>query len=239
MTDDLIPTPEDTDDVLAAELALGLLEPVEQVAAEARLANDAAFAARVAQWRAHFGVLVAEIPDAAAPADGAERLMRAIDVAAPRAANDYRLVRLWQGATGAAALLAATLAAVLVLRPPPPAPVVVQRSVPLLIASIDPGSNGAPVAAAYYPDVAELRVNAAQLTDAGHSAELWVIAADGVPHSLGVLPPGKPRTVRIAGANLTRFVSGSKLVVTREQPGGSPDGTPKGPAVAAGPLLAI
>ncbi|MFX7858309.1 anti-sigma factor, partial [Acinetobacter baumannii] len=67
---------------------------------------------------------------------------------------------------------------------------------------------------------------AAILTDPAHSAELWIIAADGVPHSLGVLPPGHARTVAIDRQQAARFVPGSKLVVTREQLGGSPDGTP-------------
>lgn len=239
MTDDMTPTPVEQDDVLAAELVLRLLDPAQQAVAERRVETDPAFAVRVETWRAHLGLLSAEVPDATPPANGLARLMSSIaDTPARAAANDNRL-RFWQGATGAAALVAATLTGVLLLRPAPPAPIIVRPSPPSLIAAITPDSDGAPIAAAYYPDRGELRVNAAVLTDAAHSAELWVIAADGVPHSLGVLPPNERHTFRPSRANLSRLASGSKLVVTREQPGGSPDGTPKGPAVAAGALLTI
>jgi anti-sigma-K factor RskA len=231
-------TPVDGD-VTAAELALGLLEGDERSAAMRRLLAEPDFARAVEQWRAHFGTLIPAIPDAMPPANGWARLNAAITPAAS-ATNDNAPVRRWQAIAGLSGLVAASLVAALVLRPAPlpPSPTVVVQQSPVLIASIDAG-KGAPIAAVYYPDKDELRIAPASLADHDHSAELWVIAADGEPHSLGVLKDGTSNVVAVDRANAQRFVAGSKLVVTREQPGGSPDGKPKGPAVAAGPLQTV
>lgn len=239
MTDESMALPDGGGDVTAAELALGLLEGAERSVAMRRLLSDPEFARDVAAWRAHFATLIPAIPDVAPPAAGLARLQAAIGDA-PMAANENRPVRFWQGIAGLSGLAAAMLVAALVLRPPamPPAPAVIIQQSPALVATITP-TKGAPIAAVFYPDRGELRVAGATLTDSKHSAELWVIAVDGVPHSLGVLPAGQTGSVSITGDNARRFVAGSKLVVTAEQIGGSPDGTPKGPAVAAGPLMSI
>ena len=50
MTDDLPLSPLDADDALAAEYVLGVLAMAERVAAETRMKNDTAFAARVTAW---------------------------------------------------------------------------------------------------------------------------------------------------------------------------------------------
>jgi anti-sigma-K factor RskA len=242
MTDEPILPPDDDAETLAAELALGLLEGEERAEAARRVLAEPDFARAVERWRAHFGVLVAEIAHAEPPPGLLARLESAIApraVPQPPVANDNRRLRFWQGAAGLSGLAAAALVGVLLMQPPPHPPVVVTRAAPALIASIERDDKAGPIAAAYYPDRAELRLAASTLTDQQHSAELWLIAADGVPHSLGVLPPGAARIVTVDPANARRFVSGSKLVVTREQHGGSPDGTPKGPAIAAGALLAV
>ncbi len=239
MTDERTETlPEDAE-VTAAELALDLLEGEERSAAVRRRLAEPDFARAVERWQAHFGTLVPAIPEATPPADGLARLMAAI-TAASGAANDNGPLRFWRGIAGLSGLLAASLVAVLVLRtpPPPPVPTVVVQQSPVLVASIIP-AKGAPIAAVYYPDRDELRVAAAALADAGHSAQLWVIAADGEPQSLGILQSGHSHVVAIDRANARRFVAGSKLVVTAEQIGGSPDGKPRGPALAAGSLQTI
>lgn len=253
MTDEPVLPPEppvDDAETMAAELALGLLQGAEHATAMRRVLSDPAFARAVERWRAHFAMLVDEVPAVEPPPAVLARLEAAIGGASTAPANDNdaarirRSLRIWQGSAGAAGLVAAALVGVLLLRAPPApppgvAPVIVTHAAPALIASIEPTDKTQPVAAVYYPERAELKLAAATLADDRHSAELWLIAADGVPHSLGIMPPGRPRIVSIDAANARRFIGGSKLVVTREQPGGSPDGTPKGPAIAAGSLLSI
>ncbi len=245
MTDEpMTPGAEDRD-VTAAELALGLLDGEEKSAATRRLLAEPDFAHAVERWRAHFGTLVPAIPEVEAPANGLARLEAAIGVApplagSPVAANDNRALAFWRGAAGLSGLIAAALVLAITLRPPapPPAPNVIIQQSPVLVASIAP-PKGPPVAAVYYPDRDELRIAAATLTDTGHSAELWVIPADGTPQSLGVLGAGRNNVVALRGADARRLIAGATLAVTAEQVGGSPDGKPHGPVVAAGPLQTI
>ncbi|MGL4312739.1 MAG: anti-sigma factor [Sphingomonas sp.] len=238
MTDEPM-TPADEAEMLAAELALGLLEGEDRAQAMRRVLIDPDFARAVERWRAHFATLALDVAPVEPPAGGLARLQAAIAAPAatpaPIPANDNRRVRLWQGVAGLSSLVAAALIGVVLLRPVPPR--VIAPAAPVLVAAIAPEDKAAPIAAAYDAGKGQLHLAAAILTDPAHSAELWIIAADGVPHSLGVLPPGHARTVAIDRQQAARFVPGSKLVVTREQLGGSPDGTPKGPAVAAGALI--
>lgn len=234
--------PADDRDALAAELALGLLTGDERATALRQVLEDPAFARAVEQWRAHFATLVDDVAPVEPPAGAFARLEAAIGSApAAQVANDNARVRRWQMLTGLTGIAAVALAAITLTRPAPPTtpPVVVTRAAPVLVATIASTEDAQPIGAAYYPDRHELRLAPSALADSAHSAELWIIAADGVPHSLGVLPPGQARHVTITPAQIALFVRGSKLVVTREQPGGSPDGKPKGPAIAAGPLLSV
>ena len=64
------------------------------------------------------------------------------------------------------------------------------------------------------------------------SHELWIIAGDNPPVSLGVLPDDQG-VISLPGAG-----PGEVLAITEEQAGGSPDGKPHGPIVAAGTLSA-
>ena len=58
-------TPDDQ--ALAAELALGVLDGAELVAARARLAGDRAFAAEVARWEEWLAPLALAFPEAVPP----------------------------------------------------------------------------------------------------------------------------------------------------------------------------
>lgn len=238
MSDEIL-LPEEERGAQAAELALGLLDGPERAAALRRLLAEPDFAAEVETWRAHFALLLPAVPEVA-PSEGLfARIEAALD--GKPAAAPARSSRGWQWLAGGASLLAATLAGVLVLRPAPqPAPIVVaQAPQPILVAAIAPAEGkAAPVAAVYEPGRDLLRVAGTVPTDAGHSPELWVIAADKLPVSLGVLGEGT-NDVMIARMHKQRFVPGSQLVITAEARGGSPDGKPHGVAVGAGALTRI
>ncbi|OYY79658.1 MAG: hypothetical protein B7Y43_00930 [Sphingomonas sp. 28-62-20] len=245
MTDQVLP--DGDPDVMAAEFALGLLEGEALAAAMRRTLEEPGFAAEVERWRLHFGTLFESWPAATPPANGIDRLDRALrPVPAKDAANDdapgLPRIRLWQGIAAATSALAASLLFVVMFRPAPPslpvAPVVAARA-PILVAAIVPVKNGAPIPAVFDPASGDLRVAATTLTDPAHSAELWIIAADGVPHSLGVLAPDQPEVVSIRGPQRTRFAAGSTLAVTIEPIGGSPSGKPTGAVIAAGALALI
>jgi hypothetical protein len=114
--------PGDDDDILAGELALGLLEGAERDDAEARAGNDAEFAALVEAWRNRLAPLLTQHSEAPP-----ERLWQGIK--ARLSANDdaplndaERALRRWRMLGISASAIAASLALVLVTRAPEPPP---------------------------------------------------------------------------------------------------------------------
>lgn len=234
-------TPEERS-VLAGEFALGVLDGPERGEAFGLLVADPEFAREVERWRDHFAVWFAEWgevePDPAMEA----RIMAALPGGA---ANDNggRAVRLWQGLAGAASLAAAGLLAALLLQPERVAPPAPSRPAPApLITALAPtpdagGTIDAPLAAVFDRATGTLTLASAVDVPAGRAAELWTIAGDGVPRSLGVLGAGNRLTVRPDARG--RLASGVVLAISVEPPGGSRTGSPTGPVVATGALSAV
>jgi anti-sigma-K factor RskA len=235
--------------VLAAELALGVLDGAERAAAMRLVLEDPAFARTVEAWRTHFATMFAEWRDAIPSAGVEAQIMRAIEASqtaalttlSPQAAAPTG--SRWAWATGVATLIAACLVLALALRPQRivtlPAPVPAAAPAPL-VAAITPTADGGdakPFAAMYNPRTGEVRMAGRLAVPAGRNAELWVIEGDGPPHALGVMAPNTS-SVSIGGANLKRMTPGVTLAVSIEPAGGSPTGLPTGPVVATGTLAA-
>ena len=246
MSDDTAPD-DDIPDMAAAELALGLLEGEERAHALRRVLAEHGFAQEVERWRAHLAQLFDLWPAMDAPPGVLERVERTIDgpaavTAAPVAAKRSLF---WPVAAGLSSVAAAAMLVVIVTRPipvpgPAPQPVPVAAApAPILLASIDRGKAGAPVTAVYDPNSAALRLTAATLAEADRSAELWVIAGDGVPHSLGLLKTSGASSFTVSGDNRARLAAGAVLAVSIEPIGGSPTGLPTGPVVAKGALAPV
>lgn len=231
-------TPEQDMPIQAAELALGLLDGDERAAAMRRVLAEPDFAREVEMWRDHFARMFSEWPEAT-PGDDVERRVFA---AIHGAANDTAPARgPWAWATGVVTLIAACLVLALALRPQRivmvPAPTAV-AAMPTMIAAITPTPDGGtvtPFAVMFDPNTGEARLAGGVDVPAGSSAELWVIAKDEPPHSLGLVRGDRSR-VSIGGANLARMTAGATLAVSIEPEGGSPTGLPTGPVVATGTL---
>jgi anti-sigma-K factor RskA len=225
-------------DVASAELALGLLEGEERAAALRRVLAEPGFAAEVEQWRAHLSQLFDLWPDAAPSPDLLARIERSIDDRAKPAA---RARAWWPALAGLMTTAAAVLLVLLIARPdvaPLPTPQSTIAAIPdrILVAAITPSAKGIPVSAVYDPHAASLRLSAAGAVPKGRSAELWVIAADGVPHSLGLLHVESGTALQIPAANRARLAAGATLAISIEPEGGSKTGAPTGPVVATGAL---
>lgn len=230
-------TPEERID--AAELALGLLEGDERVAALERLLADPDFAAELAWWRSRLEVLHAEYGPAEPSAALAGRVDARIDVetgVTPATRNARRWPWLVGGLAGGA-LAASLTALVLTQTTSAPTPVPSERQVegPLLVAALVPakGQEVAPLAAVVDPGARIIRI-AAIATPRGRVAELWRIGADGVPRSLGLLSLGQ--ATRLPLRPRTGPGLGETLAVSIEPSGGSPTGAPTGPVIATGVL---
>ncbi|PAX06853.1 anti-sigma factor [Sphingomonas lenta] len=237
-------TPEERS-VLAGEFALGVLDGPERAQALRLLVADPGFAREVERWREHFAVWFAEFGEVEPDPGLEERILGALPGGA---ANDDagRAVRLWRAVAGGASLAAAGLLAALLLQPERAAPPAPPRPAPAapapLVAALDPtpdagGTLDAPLAAVFDRATGTLTLASAVDVPAGRAAELWTIAGDGVPRSLGVLGTGNRLTVRPEARG--RLAAGVVLAVSVEPPGGSPTGSPTGPVVATGALSAV
>jgi anti-sigma-K factor RskA len=224
----------DQDDMTAAELALGLLEGDERAAALRRVLAEPGFAAEVDRWRAHFAGLFAAVPDV----EPAPAVLGRIETALDGRPAPARRSALWPSVAGLTSLAAAAMLALLVTRPAPTPTQVAVPAAPtaLLAAAITPTDKGEPLSAIYDPATGTLRLSQAALTDARHSAELWVIGSDGVPHSLGLLRNAGTTALVVAPAYRPHFARAAVLAVSVEPIGGSPTGQPTGPVVAKGAL---
>ncbi len=206
-----------TDETLAAEYVLGVLEGAERAEVAARIGRDAAFARRVASWEDRLGGL-GEGYDPVAPPSAAKAAIdaRLFGAEKPR----FGWGRWLSGA------LAATLAAAVLLAfvfPPVPsdrlvAELAADGSDFTFSAEIEDGTLQVALASGTVPDDRDL--------------ELWLIVGDAAPVSLGLFtaertPPPTP------------YVEGQILAVSLEPKGGSTTGAPTGPVVALGELKKI
>lgn len=217
MTDDTPLNARDGDDLLAAEYVLGVQSLPDRVATEARIKTDAAFAAQVAAWQDRLSGLNDGYGDAAPPPDMLDRIeARLFPAPAPKPrplARPFARLAGWLGGAMTAALLMVALA---VFIPPSPA----------LVAVLGDGSLRFEARFAQ----GELTVTriAGNAAAEGQSQELWLIAHNAAPVSLGLLGD-TPLAVPYPEAP-----AGWTLAVSVEPAGGSLTGAPTGPVVAAG-----
>lgn len=218
-------------DTTAAELALGVLDGEARAAALRRTLAEPAFAADVERWRARFGVMFAEWPDAV-PGDAVSRRIAAI----PR--GERSSTAPWRWATALSSLAAAVSLALLLARPAaPPVPARAPVAPPAPLVAVLKPTAGEPFGAVFDPRTREMRWSATLTVPEQRAAELWTIGADGVPRAAGLLPAGRGGRV-VLGRDVP-MVPGITLAISIEPLGGSPKPTPTGPVIAAGTLALI
>ncbi len=231
-------------EALAAEHALGVLGARERAEAETRMARDPAFAADVEAWRQRLAPMLDSVAAVPAPAQTWARIERLL----PANDNGELLgrVRFWRNsAVGGFGLAAAGIVAALVVAAQPPT--IVTRDVPvqpqgqLLSASVvSQDTRVQPLfVAAYDPDRKQLIVTSLlpEGSDRDKVHELWLIAGQDNPKSLGLVESGKAKVIALPTELLQKMGEGAALAVSVEPPGGStnPDG-PSGPVIGVGKL---
>jgi anti-sigma-K factor RskA len=230
------------DEALAAEHALGVLNARDRAAAELRMASEPAFAADVEAWRARLAPMLESVAAVPAPQGLWQRIERMLP------ANDNGAImnklRFWRNsAVGGFALAAASLAGVMVQVNQPP--VVVERQVPvspqgqLLSASVvttQPGGIQPLFTASYDPDRKALIVTSLlpEGSDRDKVHELWLIAGQDNPKSLGLVESGKAKIIALPTEVMAKMAEGAALAVSVEPPGGS-----KNPAGPSGPVIGV
>lgn len=227
-------------DLLAAELAMGLLGGDERAEAEALAARDHEFRAAVARWTVYLAPMLDEVEPVEPPAAAWSRIESRIAQALARAPSNVvqlrRKVNLWRGYSLAATAIAASLALVIVARPAAaPAPTVG----PTLVAMMQSDAGPARLVATYDPGSRRLIVAAAagMAPAAGHAHELWLIpAAGGKPHPMGIVSAVAPNKMDVPMPMAADVREGASFAISVEPPSGSPTGAPTGPVIASGKL---
>ena len=221
MTDTVIPiSPEDEDDLLAAEFVLGVLSLPDRARAEARLRQDDSFAARVSAWEIHLEGLNDDYAEVAAP-----YLMSAIEARLfPKAETRQGG---WRGnwfagalGLGLATLSAVVLAAFLLLNP----------AAPGFTAILTAEASDLRYEARVEGENITLVQLAGAATEPGKVRELWMIIGDAAPISLGLLTAQSVTLAAIGPAD------GVVLAISLEPAGGSTTGAPTGPVLVVGTL---
>jgi anti-sigma-K factor RskA len=224
----------DDDDLLAAELAFGLIDSAERQAAEARLGRDRAFAAAHERWQAH---AAASFGAGEAPPAG---VWKAIERRIP--ANDVdpmsvrrATLRWWQAGAIAASVAAIVLG--VVARQKLETDTVAQQATAPMVAVLT-GDKGV-VTVSFDPASGRMIVAANGVDVGDRSPELWVIPADGKPRSMGVMNAAAPSWATVPATAASAMAAGATIAVSVEPVGGSPTGQPTGPVILTGKLTTL
>jgi anti-sigma-K factor RskA len=228
-----------SDDIVAAEYVLGVMDASERSATARRIDADAAFARLVDSWE----VRLSPLASAYQPVEPAPSVKSAIDrqlFSAPAATQASAGRGLWSSLAFWRGLAAAAVAAfVLYLAMPfiyPPAVLPQNR----LVASLAADGSDVRYLVVYdgtHGDVALSHVSGERAE--GHDFELWMIEGQNPPVSMGVIPVGSTTHLVIEPEAQEKLDAGAVLAVSLEPKGGSPTGQPTGPVVARGDLKSI
>ncbi|MGH8326572.1 MAG: anti-sigma factor [Steroidobacteraceae bacterium] len=227
-----------SDEVLAGEFVLGVLDAEQRRTLQSRIATDPAFARQVAEWERRLGPLAASVEPVEAPPDLWERVRLRLGWAPPPPRTGlWQSVGLWRAI--AALAVAAAIAAVLIGRIPqhaPPRQTAALRPAaqPVITLARDSGAPGwlASIDAA---NGTLLLVPVPAPPDArGRVPELWLIPHGKAPRPLGLLSSNRSRGIAVPADLRPALKSGALLAVSLEPPGGAPHGVPTGPIIAKG-----
>ncbi|MFM6930687.1 MAG: anti-sigma factor domain-containing protein [Novosphingobium sp.] len=220
-------------DYLAAELALGLLDGEELIAARGLAAADADFARQVEHWQQQLAPMLDTIGPQTPPKHLWNRITAELSARPEGGAQIavlQRRLRTWQRTAAVSAIAACALAVVVLsprLAPRPP-----ETSEAPLVASFTLPSTPARLGVTWLPGQRDLLVDAAGLPGDGvHDHELWLVPPEGKTISLGLVAPDKSVRLHLPDDLAARLRDGATLALTREPLGGS-QGRPAGPIVA-------
>jgi anti-sigma-K factor RskA len=227
-----------SDDLLAGEFVLGVLNAAQRRALQARIDSDREFALRVADWERRLAPWLDSIEPLQAPPRVWERVCADLGWhdGTPARVSFWESLRLWRAAT-VISLLIAVVAIVWTgqRQPPEPprsaanivTPLAHEDGTPGWLASVDPAQGTV------------LLVPVPTAPDAlGRVPELWLIPAGKPPRSLGRVWIDKTDTVHVPADVRAALVAGSVLAVSLEPASGIPHAAPTGPIVAKGAIQA-
>ena len=234
--DDLGGQEPPSDDLVAAEYVLGVLEAGPRLAAEARILSDRAFADLVSAWQRRFAPLALDVR----PVDVPHRVWTRIQErlgwtpAAPDSVIGKSLY-FWRLTAGIAATVALALLVVdFVPRWTAPRVSEVQLAKAVTTLSRDDGTPGW-LATVDVRHGTVLMMPVPSAPDAqGRAAELWLIPPGQAPRSLGAVSIDRAYTVAVPAILRADLTPQAVLAITLEPAAGIPHAAPTGPIIAKG-----
>jgi anti-sigma-K factor RskA len=226
------PVLNEKDKITAAEYALGVLQGKARDAFAQRIESEPALAAIVRQWDEHFAEFAGEIA-LEQPPQHIEKAIESRLFPTPLKHSWWNSLGLWRGLTVASVVTAVAVGS-WSLRPLPDV-----LSDKALVAQVAGAQGAVKLAAFYNPANGELRLNRIEGAAAsGRALELWLIAGQDAPVSLGLLSDAANTRVRVPETLRAKF-SKAVLAVSDEPAGGSTTGAPTGAVLATGALTDV
>lgn len=246
--------PDDERDVLAGEMALGLLEGEELAVARRLMLSDREFAERVRWWNHSLACMAERAgsiePDSSVWTAIERRLGEGgvADFVAPEPAargsatglSGMRLLAALGGAAAAAAVFTLFLVSPQLTQPVPGPAGTQVVSDGRLVAQLQSEDGSITLAGLVEPEAGVLSLNVAGLQPgAGAAPELWAIPADGIPRSLGQIPQSGSFNRELSAEERSIFVEGTALAVTYEESGTIPHPAPTTEILVVGGLTSV
>lgn len=225
---------EDEDEILAAEMALGLLDAENVQLTRARMARDADFARLVMNWQERLVRMTDEIRGKRPPDRVRKRILA--QVFPPVNVPLLERVWVWKTVSFAALAMMAFIGWMAYQIPTTQAPAPIPSG-PVYATQLTADATLLQVLAVVDPARGDVAINrVAGAASAGRSLELWAIVPDTPPISLGVLPEDAATTRVQLPEGLVAQAAAITLAISDEPAGGSPTGAPTGDILAANPV---
>jgi anti-sigma-K factor RskA len=232
-----------SDEVLAGEFVLGVLDAKQRRESQSRLETDRVFAQRVVEWERRLAPLLTDIKPEEPPAQVWTGICQRLGWTEREAPPGlWRTLGFWRAATILSTVVAIAAIAFSLERPttvaPPP---VAQQQVEIGATPVTPlaHDDGTPGWLACV-DAARGTVLMVPVPSApdpqGRVPELWLIPAGQAPRSLGAVSIDKSGTVAVPQDARGALVAGSVLAITLEPAAGIPHAAPTGAIIAKGTI---
>jgi anti-sigma-K factor RskA len=241
-------------DGLAAEYVLGSLNPVERHQVDARRRADVALGKAVQDWERRLEPLNDGVPGVKPPAHVFARIAYRLWGEQSRAIETSVITplrgsaRRWRGLAVGAGALAACLALVVVwlLQHSPGGPTTLAAELHRNGAGATADESARPAAAPGFLVALDLTARTLKITPVAvrptprRSYQLWLTqGGSATPSSLGVVSQSEPTTLTWGRQDPPGDIVNATLSVSLEPEGGSQTGTPSGPIVFIGKLVAV
>jgi len=229
-----------SDETLAAEYVLGVLDADERRAIQSRLERDPRFASMVESWERQFAPWHADFTPVRAPLTAWPGIRTALGWSTPRQDGVWNSVRFWRAATALAAAAAIAGIAIGLRGVPTPAPTGEEQAArPVTVLVRDDGTTGWIASIDLKAGKVHMVPVPSPKDAAGRVDELWVIPAGQKPISLGFVSNEKAHSIAVPPAVRSALAVGATLAVTLEPEAGIPHAAPSGPVVAKGGIQTI